>query len=131
MGQFRTLESFAYSHRNRHRGEVKKHIKFDENNGSLYVQLKHTRDEDWSSFSYTEAKREQEKINSNKVRKSFIFQTPTKPEDDERTNQGKGAGSSRDGNQGEKNAGSFEPPPRPDIPDKNSWRPPTREEPME
>ena len=38
MGQFRALENFAYMHRTRHRGEVKKHIKFDDNN---YLSLIH------------------------------------------------------------------------------------------
>ena len=76
MTQFRTLEAFSFMHINKHNGEIKKHIKFDDSNECLYVQLKHKKDNEWISFSYDQAKKAQDEMNAKKVKKSLIFQSP-------------------------------------------------------
>ena len=79
MGQFRVLESYAFKYRNKHnQGEVKKHVKFDDFNNELFVQIKHLKDDDWINVSYAQAKEECERTNASKVKKSFLFQSPDK-----------------------------------------------------
>ena len=59
-------------------GRLKKHTKFDDASGDLYVQLKHYKDEDWVSIPYAQAKEEQDRMNANKAKKSFLFKSPDK-----------------------------------------------------
>ena len=147
MGQFRTLESFAFVHRSRHKGEVRKHIKFDDANACLYIQIKHRKDDDWMTFSYEHAKMEQEKNNTKKTKRSFLFKTPEKAGDmdidNDNDNLGdggsdlgaarglSGGGLSGGGAKSKNYAnGSYIPAERDDCfnKDKGGWRPPARRE---
>ena len=60
MGVFKTLESFGYELKKKHSSEFKKHIKFDELEESLFLQVGIKRDEqesvDWTEYSALEAK---------------------------------------------------------------------------
>ena len=77
MPQFKALESYAYTQRNNHGpGDVKKHIKFDDASGNLFLQLKHFKDNDWINISYEKAKREQDKCNELREKKSHLFKPP-------------------------------------------------------
>ena len=78
MNQFRTLETYAYNQRTKHeKGEIKKHIKFDEASKGLYLQIKHTRDEEWIDVSYSIAKADQERNNESRAKCSFLFKPAT------------------------------------------------------
>ena len=48
-------------------------IKFDENTRGLFLQIKHTKDDEWINISYETAKVDVEQNNESRVRKSFIF----------------------------------------------------------
>ena len=61
--------------RNQHNNEVKKHIKFDELNRCLYIQIKHERDREWVDFSVEQARIEKEKLNA-KNHGSLIYSGP-------------------------------------------------------
>ena len=83
MSQFKTLEWYAFMQRNKHeKGDVKKYIKFDDANGSLFLQLKHYRDDEWVNISYDTAKSEQSKGNEKRTKKSFLFKSPSKEEEE-------------------------------------------------
>ena len=75
MSQFKLLESFGATMRNQHNNEVKKHIKFDELNRCLYIQIKHERDREWVDFSVEQARIEKEKLNA-KNHGSLIYSGP-------------------------------------------------------
>ena len=127
MTQFRTLEAFAYSHRNRHNGNVKKHIKFDDSNYGLYVQLKHSRDDEWTNFSFETAKAEQEKNNAGRAKRSHLFKSPER-ESEEKNGKEDGKEKATEGSRQREQTGSFVPPPRTNAnqpnSEKGSWRPP-------
>ena len=76
MSQFKTLESFAFSKKRDFNGRIKKHIKFDDASGGLFIQMKHLDDQDWSNFSYDQALQEQEKGNARRVKKSLLLRSP-------------------------------------------------------
>ena len=66
---------------NRQKTDVKKHIKFDDSNFGLFVQLKHICDDEWTNFSFEQAKEHQEKSNASRAKKSFLFKSPERSED--------------------------------------------------
>ena len=77
MTAFKTLEAYGYYLKNEHREDVKKYIKFDEFDESLYLQVKHTKDDDWVTFTPEQAKRELNLKNDRKVQRSHLYKTPT------------------------------------------------------
>ena len=77
MGQFKTLENFAFAKKRAFNGQVKKHVKFGDIKECLYIQMKHLNDEEWSNFSYEQALEEQEKGNAKRVKKSLLLKSPS------------------------------------------------------
>ena len=119
---------YAFAKRNMHgKGNVKKHIKFDDSAGGLFLQMKHFKDNEWISISYEAAKIEVDKNNENKAKRSHIFKDPVDGQDVHL----------RPGPSGTRNkTGSFVPVKKPaerrnlagddhGQTDKQAWRPPT------
>ena len=110
---------------------VKKHVKFDEQNGSLYLQMKHNDDEEWVNFSYEQVKIEKEKRNAKRVKKSKLFQSPDgKIQETVGSNNNKGKEATRT------QPSRFKPVGRSDEPgpstsgfggSNSTWRPPARQ----
>ena len=77
MTQFKVLENFAFSKKKDFGGKIKKHIKFDEAGRCLFLQMKHiVDDEEWSDFSFEQARDEQKKRNEKRVKKWILLQSP-------------------------------------------------------
>ena len=106
---------------------MRKHVKFDEDNYTLYVQVKHDRDEDWTDFTVAQAREERERLNKKKAAKSHLF---TSPESHPPASPKTRSGSTR--------KGSYVPTQRDDQSEEiesapsfsGSWRPPQRDENM-
>ena len=76
MSQFKALENFAFTKKRDFNGRIKKHIKFDDVNSCLFLQMKHFEDDDWSNFTYEQALAKQEKSNAKRVKKSLLLKSP-------------------------------------------------------
>ena len=139
MSHFKLLESFAGTLRSMHNGEIKKYIKFDELNRSLFIQIKHDRDREWMDFTVEQARMEKDRLNSKRTKKSLLFLSP---EIVGEVNEEEETGTKRKRNEFPgRRQGAFVPPPRTSsgtssqasssgTTRKNlgSWRPPTNEE---
>ena len=73
MSHFKILENFASMLRDKHGKMVKKHIKFDEHNKSIYIQIKHENDKEWVDFNVDQAREEKERMNQKRVVRSHLF----------------------------------------------------------
>ena len=132
MVQFRALESYAFNQRSRHeKGEIKKHIKFDESTKGLYMQIKHTKDDGWLDISYAVAKAEMEKNNEKRAKRSFMFKPASKPKSltdgQNSPTPGTSASASTSKATATATSGAYTPLPRPDATETNNsrqdWRP--------
>ena len=59
MGVFKTLESFAFALKRKHGVDFRKHIKFDDYEGTLYLQAGMKKDNEdtlWTNYSAEEAR---------------------------------------------------------------------------
>ena len=76
MGVFKTLESFGHYLRNKHGNAFCKHIKFDEFDCSLFIQVGMKRENektDWTNYTAVEASDAMKKFNLKKKGNTFDF----------------------------------------------------------
>ena len=69
MGSFKVLESFGFALKRRHGQNFRKHIKFDEFDSSLYIQVgvkKEDEEMQWTDYSAAEAREGLKKLNAKK-----------------------------------------------------------------
>ena len=76
MTAFKTLESYGYYLKNEHREDIRKYIKFDEYDETLFLQVKHAKDDEWLTFTPEQAKRELYQKNEKRVQKSHLHRSP-------------------------------------------------------
>ena len=77
MSSFKTLEQYGYELKNKHGNEIKKHIKFEDYDGTLFLQVKHRNDKDWLNFSVEQARSELKGGNDRRIKMSNIHKVPS------------------------------------------------------
>ena len=87
MGSFKTLEAFGFALKRRHGQGLRKHIKFDDFTGTLYMQAGVKKEEnapiDWTDFTAEEAREGIKKLNAKKGPRFDYLATPTKKDDEQ------------------------------------------------
>ena len=73
MSSFKILESFSFHLRNKHNGELSKYIKFDEHDLSLFLQVRHKKENEWITFTVEQAKVEMDKNNAIRAQRSRLL----------------------------------------------------------
>ena len=79
MGSFKTLEAFGFALKRRHGDEFKKHIKFDEYAGNLFIQAGIKKGEEavqWTSYTVEEARDGLKKLNAKKGPRFDLLASP-------------------------------------------------------
>ena len=81
MGVFKSLEAFGFALRRKHGPTLRKHIKFDELEETLYIQagIKEEEDKpvDWTTYSAAEARDALKVLNAKKGPRIDLLKSPT------------------------------------------------------
>ena len=77
MNAFKALEAYGFDLKRTHKDAIKKYIKFDEQERTLFLQVKHSKDQEAVNFSVEHAIRETKKKNVSRVSTSHVLRPPS------------------------------------------------------
>ena len=84
MGAFKTLEAFGFALKRRHGNQLKKHIKFDDYDESLFIQVglrKDKQETNWTTYTAGEAREGIKKLSAKKGPRFDYMASPEKEDD--------------------------------------------------